>query len=512
MGASQPVDGLDLTQGVEREKLADGSTLAGRVGEEPVLLSRRGDQFFAVSGVCTHYGAHLAAGVIEGDRAHCPWHHACFDLRTGEALAAPAISPLKRWRVEVDGDRIVVRAPLEEAPPPRRLSGTNVRRIVIVGGGAAGFAAAEMLRRRGYDGALTMLSEDADAPCDRPNLSKDFLAGEAPDEWIPLREDAFYRDHEIDLRLATQVSGIDAARRAVLGASGESFAYDRLLLATGAAPIRPAGYEHARVHTLRSLADARAIIAATASAKRAVVVGAGFIGLETAASLRHRGLEVDVIAPEAAPMLKLLGEELAHAIQALHEEHGVRFHFGEMAQAFDGRQLKLASGGALAADLVILGVGVRPRVELAQQAGLTVSNGIAVDAYLCTSDPNIFAAGDVARYPDPLGGETARVEHWVAAQRQGQAAALNMLGARAPFAATPFFWSNHYDLSLRYVGYASSWDTVEIDGDAARGDFIARYLRNGSILAAVSAGRDRENLRHQLAMDEARLRAAPAHF
>jgi NADPH-dependent 2,4-dienoyl-CoA reductase/sulfur reductase-like enzyme/nitrite reductase/ring-hydroxylating ferredoxin subunit len=503
MGAPQQITGPDFAQGVLRTTLADGATLSGRVGDAPVLLSRRGDAFFAVGGVCTHYGAHLADGVVDGDIVHCPWHHACFDLRSGEATAAPAIAPLERWRVDIDGDRIFVRSPLEEAPAKKPRSNGRVRRIVIVGGGAAGFAAAEMLRRRGYDGALTVLSEDGDAPVDRPNLSKDYLAGEAPDEWIPLRDDAFYRDHDIDLRLATKVVTLNVAKRVLGTASGDGFTYDRLLLATGATPIRPQGYEHSRVHTLRSLGDAKAIIKTAETAKHAIVVGAGFIGLETAASLRHRGVEVDVVAPEAAPMLKTLGEEVSHAIQHVHEKHGVRFHFGERANGFDGERLKLARGGALAADLIILGLGVRPNVELAEQAGLKVANGVEVDAYLQTSNANVFAAGDIARYPDPFSG-TARVEHWVVAERQGQTAALNMLGAQRPFTAAPFFWSNHYDLRLHYVGYAPSWDRVEIDGDVNARDLTARYFRNGHMLAAVSAGRDRENLTLQIALDEAR--------
>lgn len=510
MGASQQASGQDFAEGVDRLALADGATLAGRVGDAPVLLSRRGDAFFAISGACTHYGGPLAEGVIEGDRAHCPWHHACFDLRTGEALAAPAIAPLKRWRVEAIGDRIFVRSPLEDAPPPKLRTTGNARRIVIVGGGAAGFAAAEMLRRRGYDGALTMLSEDADAPYDRPNLSKDYLAGEAPEEWIPRRDDAFYRHHGIDLRLSAKVVSLDTSGRAVVTAAGERFAYDRLLLATGSTPVRLPGYDG--VHTLRSLADSRAIIAAAATAKRAIIIGAGFIGLETAASLRHRGLEIDVVAPEAAPMIKLLGEEVSHAIQSVHEKHGVRFHFAQKAEGYDGRQLRLEGGSPIEADLVILGVGVRPNVELAQQAGLKVSNGVEVDAYLRTSDPAIFAAGDIARHPDPVSGESARVEHWVAAERQGQAAAINMLDAQTPFTAAPFFWSNHYDLHLHYVGYASSWDKVEIDGDVAAQNFTARYSRGGRVLAAVSAGRDKENLAIQIEMDQERERAAPPLF
>ncbi|MFT3728640.1 MAG: FAD-dependent oxidoreductase [Terricaulis sp.] len=505
MSASQEAKGADFSQGIDRATLTDGATLCGHVGDEAALLSRRGDQYFAVSGSCTHYGGQLAEGVIEGDLAHCPLHHACFDLRTGEALTGPAFSPLKRWRVDVSANRLTVSAPLADAAPQKLKADPSIKRIVIIGGGAAGFAAAEMLRRRGFDGALTMLSEDSDAPYDRPNLSKDYLAGEAPEEWMPLRDDAFYKDSKIDLQLATKVAKIDTGARTVTNASGQSHAYDRLLIATGATPIHPPGYAHSRVHTLRSFADCRALIEAAKTAKRAVVVGSGFIGLETAAALRHLGIAVDVVAPEASPMLKLLGEDISKSIQAVHEKHGVRFHFGEKAAGFDGAKLQLESGKTLEADLLVLGMGVKPNTQLAEAAGLKVSNGIEVDAYLRTSDAHIFAAGDVARYPDPVGAETARVEHWVAAQRQGQFAAINMLGAQTPFTATPFFWSNHYeDLHLHYVGYASSWERVDIDGDVNAGAYTARYIRNGRVIAAVSNNRNKENVRIQLDMGSER--------
>lgn len=511
MGASQQVSGPDFSLGVDRASVPDGQTVAGHIGEDAVLLSRRGGEFFAVSGVCTHYSGHLADGIIEGDLAHCPLHHACFDIRSGEALTGPAFSPLKRWRVDVSGDRLTVNAALDEAPPRKASADPSVKQIVIIGGGAAGFAAAEMLRRRGYAGALTMISEDSDAPYDRPNLSKDYLAGTAPEEWMPLRDEAFYKDNKIDLKLSTKVEKIDPSARSVSTASGETLAYDRLLIATGAYPIHPAGYDDPRVYKLRSFADSRALVEAAKSAKRAVIVGSGFIGLETAAALRHHGVAVDVVAPEASPMIKLLGEQISKSIQAVHEKHGVRFHFGQKAAGFDGAKLKLESGDMLDADLVVLGIGVKPNTQLAEAAGLKVSNGIEVDIYLRTSDPNIFAAGDVARYPDPVGNETARVEHWVAAQRQGQFAAINMLGAQTPFTATPFFWSNHYeDLYLHYVGYASSWEKVEIDGDVSAGEYTARYFRNGRVVAAVSNNRNRENVRIQLDMGKERKAATAA--
>jgi NADPH-dependent 2,4-dienoyl-CoA reductase/sulfur reductase-like enzyme/nitrite reductase/ring-hydroxylating ferredoxin subunit len=506
MADSPRAEGPDFGAGIATATLTDGATIAGHVGEDPVLLSRRGGDLFAVSGSCTHYGGPLGHGVVDGDNVHCPWHHACFSLRTGEAKAAPAFDPLKRWRVEESGGRIFVREPIT-APLPRPAHQGGPRRILIIGGGAAAFAAAEMLRRRGFDGDLTLVSSDADPPCDRPNLSKDYLAGNAQADWIPMKPADFYRDNRIGLRLGTTIAGIDRQGRRATSATGEVFAYDALLLATGANPIRLKGFEHDRVRVLRTLKDADALIAAVAQAKRAVVIGAGFIGLETAASLRARGLEVDVVAPETVPLLKVLGEEVGRLVQTIHEEHGVRFHLGESADRFDGARIHLKGDKTIDADLVVMGVGVRPNTELAAKAGLAVSNGVEVDAFQRTSDPAIFAAGDIAAFPDALSGARARVEHWVVAEQQGQVAAINMLGGAERYDATPFFWSAHYDQSLRYVGYAPSWDKVEIDGSISARDFTARYSRGGRLLAAASLNRDHANLEIERRLDAARREA-----
>lgn len=503
MGAAAKVEGPDLAAGVLAETIADGATLAGHVGDEAVLLSRRGAAFFAVSGSCTHYGAPLAHGLVDGDHVHCPWHHACFSLRTGEAVSAPAIDPLKSWRVDECDGRVFVREAETASPKPTPHKG-DPRRIVIVGGGAAAFAAAEMLRRSGFGGELTLLSSDNSPPCDRPNLSKDYLAGEAPPEWIPLKPPEFYRDNKIDLRLQTPVAEIRPRERHVVLAQGVDVPYDRLLLATGASPIQLSGFDQPNAYTLRTLADADALIAGAAVARRAVIIGAGFIGLETAAALRTRGIEVDVVTPDAAPLARVLGEDIAGFVRTIHEEHGVRFHLEQMAERFDGARVHLKQGQMLDAELVVVGVGVRPSADLAAKAGLAVSNGVEVDAFLRTSDPHIYAAGDVAAFPDALTGERARVEHWVVAERQGQVAALNMLGHSQRYETTPFFWSAHYDQSLRYVGYAPHWDKLEIDGSLAAREFTARYSRDGRLIAAVSLNRDRENLEIERTLDMAR--------
>jgi NADPH-dependent 2,4-dienoyl-CoA reductase/sulfur reductase-like enzyme/nitrite reductase/ring-hydroxylating ferredoxin subunit len=496
MGASQSgPSGPDLAQGVPLSDVPETGVLAGHVGDDPVLLLRRADGMFAVDGHCTHYGGPLAEGLVNGDTVRCPWHHACFDLRTGEALAAPAFAALHRWKVETQGERVFVREKLDPGPA-RKASGGHPDRIVIVGGGAAGFAAAEMLRRRGYAGALVMLSADADPPYDRPNLSKDFLAGTAPDDWMPLKPAGFYDKHGIDLRLDCEVTRIDPAAREVETSKGERIGYDRLLLATGAEPVRlkGPGFDRPNVHLLRSFADSRALIAAAADVRRVAVVGASFIGLEVAASLRHRGLEVDVIAPDAVPLQRVLGEELGRFVQGLHEAKGVRFHLGQSVESFDGASLTLVGGETIAADLVVLGVGVKPRVKLAADAGLKVDDGVVVDRGMRTSDPNILAAGDIASHPG-LDGQLVRIEHWVVAERHGQVAALSMLGEDAAFTDAPFFWSQHYDDAIGYVGHAKDWDAVEIDGSLDGRDAAARYVKGGRLLAGATLGRDLENLK-----------------
>jgi NADPH-dependent 2,4-dienoyl-CoA reductase/sulfur reductase-like enzyme len=393
--------------------------------------------------------------------------------------------------------------PKPRGKPPAQSPG----KIVIVGGGAAGFAAAEMLRRQEYRGSIVMLSNDAAPPVDRPNLSKDYLAGSAPEDWLPLRPDNFYAEAGIELRLNTDVASIDAEARNVIIAGGGTVSYDRLLLATGAEPVRLPipGADQRHVHVLRTLADCRAIIESAKGARRAVVIGASFIGLEAAASLRARDIEVHVVGLEARPMERVLGAEMGDFIRSLHEEHGVIFHLGDTVAAIDGKRATLKGGGVVEADLVVVGVGVRPRLALAEKAGLALDRGIAVNAYLETSVPGIYAAGDIARWPDPHSRENIRVEHWVVAERQGQTAARNMLGQKEAFDAVPFFWSQHYDVPINYVGHAEAWDEIAVDGDIAAKDCLLQYKHQGRVLAVASIYRDLASLKAELQMEQATL-------
>jgi len=500
-GAARP----DFSQGISVSHLRDGDMVLGRVDTEDVLLARAGGEIFAVGAHCTHYHGALVDGLVVGDTVRCPLHHACFSLRSGDAVRAPALDSIACWRVERRGEMVVVK---EKLSPPRASSGVQTgahpKSIVIVGGGGAGLAAADMLRREGYDGPITMISVDDSPPVDRPNLSKDYLSGDAQEDWIPLRPPEFYTDNRIELLPNSRVASIDVGQRRVLLESGESREFGALLIATGAEPVRlpiPGASPH--VHYLRSFSDSRAIVEKASNAKRALVVGASFIGLEVAASLRARGLAVDVVAREKVPFAKILGPDVGQFIQQIHESYGEVFHLGETVTRIDGRSATLSGGSILDADFVVIGVGVRPVVDLAEKAGLAVDHGITVNEYLETSAPGIFAAGDVARWLDRRSGERRRVEHWVVGERQGQVAAKNMLGRREPFDAVPFFWSQHHDVTIRYVGYAETWDTIEIDGSLAARNCTVTLKRGGRRLAVATISRDRENLQAELAMEQA---------
>jgi len=495
----------DFAAGVPLASLADGVPFAGRMGDDDAVMVRRGDAVFAIGGQCSHYHAALAEGLVVGDTLRCPLHHAVFDLRTGEALRAPALDPVPCWRVALRDGRAVALEPVGAgcsalAPPVEGHPGS----IVIVGGGAAGLAAAQMLRRAGFEGRLTMLSADDSPPCDRPNLSKDFLAGTAPEDWLPLRPPEFYAEQRIELRLATRVTELATAERRLTLADGSALHYGALLLATGAEPLRfpVPGADEARVRTLRSLADSRAIVARAGGAKRVLVVGASFIGLEVAASLRARGVAVHVVDREPVPMARVLGQEAGHWVRALHEAQGVVFHLGTSIERVEDARVRLADGTVVdECELIVLGAGVRPSTELAERAGLALDRGVLVDEFLRTSAEGVWAAGDIARWPDVRGGAPLRVEHWAVAQAQGQVAALNMMGARRRFDTVPFFWSQHYDVTIQYTGHAERWDRIDIEGSLEARDATLRYVLGERVLAVATVGREGANLRCELALE-----------
>jgi apoptosis-inducing factor 3 len=504
MGENVQLTGPDLRQGMALADLPDGQMVQGHADGEAVLVVRRGDRVFAIGAQCTHYGGPLVDGIVVDDTVRCPWHHACFSLTSGEAVRPPALNPVACWNVERRAELILVTGKAEPVPP-RRLAGKQPEKIVIVGAGGAGNAAAETLRREGFSGAITMIGAEPSVPYDRPNLSKDYLAGSAPEEWLPLHPESFYAGQGITLALGARASAIEINDKSVRLENGSSHAYDALLVATGADPVRlqiPGG-DLPHVHTLRTRADSAAIIARAGTARHAVVIGASFIGLEVAASLRARKILVHVVAPSRVPLEHVLGPEVGEFVRRLHERQGVVFHLGQTAREIGEEMVTLSDGTQLPADLVVAGIGVRPSVALAEQAGLSIDHGVLVDQYLQASAPGVFAAGDIARFPDPRTGKRVRIEHWVVAERQGQTAARNMLGRREPFDAVPFFWSAHYDVTLAYVGHAERWDRIASHGSLENRDCRIEYILDGTIVAVATVGRDRESLAAEIAMEHA---------
>jgi len=499
--------GADFALGISLDSLTEDVPVLGHVDGDPAVLVRRGANVHAIGATCSHYGGPLAEGLVVDDTIRCPWHHACFSLRTGEALRAPALNPVACYDVERRDGSAVVRGKraVTASVRPRARRERAPASVGIVGAGAAGNSAAEELRHLGFEGEITLIDRDAEAPYDRPNLSKDYLAGNAPEEWIPLHPRSHYEALRISLLLGRTVTSLDAAAKRLTLDDGTTREFGAVVLATGAEPARlplPGG-NGPPVHYLRTLRDSRAIIQAAAGGRRAVVIGASFIGLEVAAALRARNVAVHVVAPGRRPLERVFGAELGDFVRALHEQHGVVFHLGHRTTGVAPGTVILDDGARLDADFVVAGVGVRPAIALAEKAGLRIDSGIVVDASLETSAPGIFAIGDSARWPDPRGGGLVRVEHWVVAQRQGQAVARTLVGARAPFTDVPFFWSQHYDVSISYVGHAERWDAIDIQGSIEQRDCVVRYTTGGRTLAVASIFRDRESLEAELAMERA---------
>src|SRR5881392_3493050 len=498
--ASTELEGPNFETGCEIGNVPNGGMLLGHAFGEAVLVARQGRELFAIGATCTHYGGPLAKGLMVNCTVRCPWHHARFDLRTGEAIGAPALSDTSCWKVEKRGDHFFVTGKIDKKPVRKPKSAPAS--VVIIGAGAAGNAAAEMLRREGYDGPITLIGADEFLPYDRPNLSKDYLAGTAPEEWIALRSADFYREQKIGALTNTSVTAVDPKARQVTLSDGRSLGYGALLLATGAEPVRLEirGNDLRHVCYLRTLTDSRRIIDKAKNAKCAVVIGSSFIGLEVTWSLRERKLEVAVVGKHAVPLEKVLGRDLGNLVRETHEAHGVKFHLGRMPSAIQDRQVKLDDGTTLNCDLVVVGIGVRPNTALAEEAGIATDDGVLVNEFLETTVPAVFAAGDIARWPDPRAGRI-RVEHWVVAQRQGQTAARNMLGAREPFTLPPFFWSNHFDLHIHYVGHGSGGDDASVSGDLKAKDASVIFRSDGKLSAVASVGRDRENLKAEVALE-----------
>jgi len=483
-------------------ELKDGEMKQVEAGGTKVLLARVGDNCYAVGAHCTHYGAPLVKGVLSGDRVICPWHHACFDITTGNLEEPPAFDSLPRFDVKIEHDEIFVLLP--EVVPDRRTPAMTKRDVldertfVILGGGAAGYMAAQTLREDGFAGRVVMITRESRLPYDRPNLSKDYLAGHADPEWMPLRPDDFFDEYAIEVLREIEATNIDAAGKTITLNDGENLHYDSLLIATGGTPRElPFQSDNTRknVFLLRSFSDSDAIIGAAEKGKRAIVIGASFIGMETAASLKARGCEVTVVAPDVVPFQKILGTEIGRLFKDIHERKGVRFRLGARVASFDGSEkvkaVLLEDGERLEADFVVVGVGVEPATDFLQGVELHKDGGVITNKYLEIGD-SLYAAGDIAHFPDPRTGELTRIEHWRTALQQGRTAAHNMAGNRTAYTAVPFFWTMQFGKSLRYVGHAKDWDKIIFQGDLDKHDFLAFYVKDNRILAVAGMNRDRD--------------------
>jgi len=471
-------------------------------GETKVLLARIGDTCYAIGTNCTHYGAPLVEGSLVGDKIICPWHHACFNARNGNMEEPPALDSLPNFPVSLEGDDIYIDVP--ENAPDRRPPETPVSRddadrrtFVIVGGGAAGYMCAQTLREEGFSGRIVMITQEERLPYDRPNLSKDYLHGHAEPEWMPLRPDEFYTEQRIEVIKGRKVTAVERDVRQVVFESGDPIAYDSILIATGGIPreLSVAGSDLPGIYVLRSFDSADDIIGAATGAKSAVVIGASFIGMEAASSLKQRGLDVTVVAPDKLPFERTLGQEIGGLLQRVHEENGVKFSLGSNVSRLErsdiGLNVILASGEAIAADLVIVGVGVRPATDILNGIELHKDGGVIADEYLQIGD-GVFAGGDIVHFPDTRTGESTRIEHWRTALQQGMTAARNMIGKNEPFTGVPFFWTTQFDVTLNYVGHAAGWDEIVVNGSIAEREFLAFYVLNGKVAAVASVGRDHE--------------------
>ncbi|HEX2639520.1 MAG TPA: FAD-dependent oxidoreductase [Pyrinomonadaceae bacterium] len=480
----------------------DGEMKEVKVGETPVLLARVDGKCYALAAHCTHYGAPLAEGALVGDRIICPWHHACFHAATGDMLEPPALDSLPSFPVRIEGDDIRVELPADASDRRTPMmavpdDNTDPRTFVIVGAGAAGYTAAQTLREDGFAGRIVMITREDRTPYDRPNLSKDYLQGHAEPAWMPLRPDEFYEKNGIEIQRSKTVESIDAKTRTIAFDGGETLRCDSLLIATGGTPrtLDLPGSDLKNIFVLRSFDGADEIIAAAESAQNVAVIGASFIGMEAAASLRQRGTSVTVIAPDRVPFEKVFGHEIGAMFRRVHESHSVAFRLGESVKGFTGNGkvvgVQLASGETIAADLVVVGIGVRPATDFITGVELHKDGGVIADKNLRIG-PEIYAAGDIVHFPDARTGETTRIEHWRTAEQQGRIAAHNMAGKLTDYAAVPFFWTTQFDATLNYVGHAKDWEEIIVDGDVAKKEFVAYYVKDGRIAAVAGMNRDRE--------------------
>lgn len=489
----------------QADELSEGQMRQFSVLGKEILLARVGDSFSAIAAHCSHYGAPLVQGVLHEGRVVCPWHNACFEVSSGVQLEPPGQDDLAQYVIEVEAGTVYVTLPMPEAqkatPSLAEADLQSDRRtFVIIGGGAAGSAAAQMLRQVGFQGHIVMLTAESELPYDRTTLSKAYLQSDRIEDPKHLRSADFYEQHRIEVITSAEVKKLDVeAQQVAYGAPAgdKTLSYDALLLATGgkAKQIPIDGADKANVFTLRNIQDAQKILQAAQDAQRAVIIGTGFIGMEVAASLKAQGLAVTVVAPDAVPFEKVLGKSVGQLFQQVHESQGVEFRLESKVTAIQGdataEAVELAGGEKLPADLVVVGIGVKPATDFIEGIALSEKDGgVVVDQYLRAAS-NVYAAGDIAQFPHFITQVPVRIEHWRLAMQHGRIAACNMASQQIPFKSVPFFWTGQFDLKLRYVGHAEDYDDVIIQGGLEKKSFLAFYVKGQQVLAVAGIGRDR---------------------
>jgi NADPH-dependent 2,4-dienoyl-CoA reductase/sulfur reductase-like enzyme/nitrite reductase/ring-hydroxylating ferredoxin subunit len=474
------------------QDLPDGKMARAKIGDTDIILVRQGGVVLAFGATCPHAGAPRGGGAGCNGRLICPWHKAEFRVSDGAALEPPALDSLTRYETRLDGDTVLAAAePIPGPPPVRSAKG---RTIAIIGSGAAGTAAAAELRRRRFDGRVLLIGPEAARPYDRTALSKFVLSGDMqPDEVAPLREPDWFTRNDIE-RLAATVTGIDSAARQLHLSDGTTLAYDCALLATGAIAKQPniAGMTLRGVHTLRGTADAAALVAAATPHAHVVIMGSSFIGLEAASALRKRGLNVTVVAPDRIPFERQFGPEIGRMVLRLHEANGVNFRLESGIEAIEGvhavQSVRLTGGETVQADVVVVGVGVEPATRGMAGVQTGPDGAVAVDASFRVAD-GLYAAGDCAAFP--FRDRLVRIEHWRLAQQHGCHAAAAMLGEEAAYDGVPFFWTYHYGLRFEYLGHPAAWDSLHVDGDLDRQEFVALQIGRGLVVGVVACQRER---------------------
>ncbi|GAB3952469.1 FAD-dependent oxidoreductase [Spirosoma harenae] len=499
------------------DDMADGEMKQVRVGDTDVLLAKVDGQFHALHPHCSHYHGPLVEGVLHGHRLICPWHNACFDIRDGHRLEAPALNGLPTHEVRVENEQVFVRLTTNKESLENPMSApeeTNTDTYVIIGSGGAAAFAAEAMREGGFAGKILMLTESSQSPYDRPNCSKEYLSDEAPDEWMPLRTEEFYKDYGIEIRTGQQVKSLDPAIKQIELASGEIIEYTKALVCSGGKPnaLPNLKTDLKGVYALRTLHDSQHLRELGKQGKRVVIVGSSFIGLEGAMSLRKLGSDVDIVGPENVPFEKILGEKIGRVVQGWHEKEGIRFHLGRKVDHLEGNEIVEAvvmdNGERIPADFVLLGLGVKPRTDFLKGISLEKDGGVKTDSNLKITD-DLYAAGDIVHYP--IEGGFQRIEHWKVACQQGHVSGLTMAGQETSYDLPAFFWSNQQGNQINYVGHATKIDEIIYEGDPEKDDaFLALYVQDGQIKAAAGFQRDQDIIAIRELMHEGRLPSVEA--